>query len=60
MARAATRGLKAAMALKQLWTVSPSIARQLFNATVALVIDYASNIWMHACRQMATASMNRA
>jgi hypothetical protein len=37
IARAATKGLCAALALKRLRMLSPSIARQLFNATVAPV-----------------------
>ena len=49
IANTATKGLKAAMALKRLRMVSPSIARQLFTATVAPVMDYASNVWMHTC-----------
>ena len=59
IARAATKGLAAAMALKRLRMVSPSTARQLFGATVAPVVDYASNIWMHACGSSAMASLNR-
>jgi hypothetical protein len=59
IARAATRGLMAAMALKRLWMVSPSTARQLYGSTVAPVVDYASNIWMHACGSVAMASLNR-
>jgi hypothetical protein len=47
-ARAATRGLRAAMALKRLRGLSPSVTRNLFNATVAPVVDYASSVWMHA------------
>lgn len=42
IANTATRGLQAAMALKRLRLLSPSISRQLFGATVAPVIDYAS------------------
>ena len=42
--KATTKGLLAAMALKRLRLVSPSTARQLFRATVALVVDYASNV----------------
>ena len=42
--KAAIRGLIAAIALKRLQMVSPSTTRQLFGATVALVVDYASNI----------------
>jgi hypothetical protein len=57
--KAATKGLIAVMALKRLRMVSPLTARQLFGATVALVVDYASNIWMHACGGAAIAVMNR-
>jgi hypothetical protein len=35
ISRTATKGLKAAIALKRLKVLSPSTARQLFNATVA-------------------------
>ena len=59
MANAATKGLTAAMALRRLRMVSPSTARQLFGATVAPVMDYASSVWMHACGGKAMASMNR-
>jgi hypothetical protein len=59
IASAATKGLTAAMALKRLRMVSPSTARQLFGSTVAPVVDYASNIWMHACGSAAMASLNR-
>ncbi len=44
IARAATRGLRAAMALQRLSMLSPRTARQLFTSTVAPVIDYASNV----------------
>ena len=47
------------MALKRLQMVSPSTARQLFGATVALIVDYASNIWMHACGVSAITVLNR-
>jgi hypothetical protein len=39
--------------------VSPSTARQLFGSTVAPVVDYASNVWMHACGTVGMASLNR-
>ncbi|KAJ5215239.1 uncharacterized protein N7498_001646 [Penicillium cinerascens] len=48
IARAASKGLEAAMELRRLRGLSPATARQLFTATVAPVVDYASNIWMHA------------
>ena len=60
MAKAATKGLAAAMALKRLRMTTPSTARQLFTATVALIMDYASNIWKHACTQPALTAFNRA
>jgi hypothetical protein len=56
---AATKGLRAAMALKRLRSLSPSTARQLFGATVAPIVDYASNVWTHACRAGDKASLNR-
>ncbi|RKK14010.1 hypothetical protein BFJ67_g17996, partial [Fusarium oxysporum f. sp. cepae] len=42
MAEAATRGLTAAICLRRLRMLSPRTARQLFTATVAPAIDYAS------------------
>lgn len=57
--KATTKGLLAAMALKRLRLLSPSTARQLFGATVAPVVDYASNVWMHACGCKGMALMNR-
>ena len=59
IANAATKGLLAAMALRRLRMISPSAARQLFGTTVAPVVDYASNVWMHACRSKAMSPMNR-
>jgi hypothetical protein len=59
IARAATKGLKAAMALKRLQMISPRTARQLFGATVAPVVDYAAGVWMHACGAKATQYLNR-
>jgi hypothetical protein len=44
VAKAATKGLIAAIALKRLRIVSPLTTRQLFGATVAPVVGYASNI----------------
>ncbi|KAM4067345.1 endonuclease-reverse transcriptase domain-containing protein [Hirsutella rhossiliensis] len=43
IARAAAKGLAAAMCLKRLKMASPRTARQLFVATVAPTMDYASN-----------------
>jgi hypothetical protein len=47
MAKAAARGLRAAMCLRRLKMLTPRTARQLFVATVAPTMDYASNVWSH-------------
>ena len=49
IARATSKGLEASMALKRLKCLSPATARQLFTAMVVPVVDYASNVWRHAC-----------
>jgi hypothetical protein len=59
MAAAAARGLTAAMCLRRLKMLSPKVARQLFVATVAPTVDYASNVWMHACRAREAAWLNK-
>ncbi|KAJ5471428.1 hypothetical protein N7530_008785 [Penicillium desertorum] len=59
IARAASKGLEAAMELRRLRGLSPATARQLFTSTVAPVMDYASNVWMHACKDKATGPINR-
>jgi hypothetical protein len=59
IANAATKGLKAAMALRRLTAVTPATARQLFTATVAPVVDYASNVWAHACNSTAQPAVDR-
>ena len=48
IAYTATNKLNAALALRRLKMLSPPTARQLFGATVAPAMDYASCIWMHA------------
>ena len=60
IADTATKSLNAALALKRLKMLSPSVARQLFSATVAPIMDYASNVWMHACTGPAKAALDRA
>ncbi|EAQ91643.1 hypothetical protein CHGG_03578 [Chaetomium globosum CBS 148.51] len=60
IARTAAKGLAAALALKRLKMLSPRTARQLFVATVAPVMDYAANVWMHACGEKALSWLNRA
>lgn len=59
LANAASKGLKAAMALRRLRLTSPSMARRLFEAKVAPVMDYAANVWMHAGGESGTSTMNR-
>lgn len=59
IARAASRGLEAALELTRFKGLSTSSARQLFNATVAPVVDYASNVWMHACKDKNIGPINR-
>jgi ribonuclease HI len=59
IARAASKGLEAAMELRRLRGLSPATARQLFTSTVALVVDYASSIWMHACKDKAIGPINQ-
>ncbi|KAJ5117317.1 hypothetical protein N7448_010949 [Penicillium atrosanguineum] len=59
IARAASKGLDAAMELRRLRGLSPVTARQLFTSTVAPVVDYASNVWMHAFKNKAIGPINR-
>ncbi|KAJ6168143.1 hypothetical protein N7497_000986 [Penicillium chrysogenum] len=59
IARAASKGLEAAMELRRLRGLTPASARQLFTSTVAPVVDYASNVWMHACKDKAMGPINR-
>ncbi|PNH26387.1 hypothetical protein VD0002_g9480 [Verticillium dahliae] len=60
IASAAAKGLNAAMGLRRLKLLSPRVARQLFMATVAPAMDYASNVWMHARRAKGTGWLNKA
>ncbi|KAM4068008.1 reverse transcriptase [Hirsutella rhossiliensis] len=53
--RATRQGLAAAMCLKRLKMASPRMARQLFVATVAPAMDYASNAVTGGFRTVATA-----
>jgi exonuclease III len=59
IARASSKGLEAALELKRLRGLSPATARQLFTATVAPVVDYASNVWMHAFKDKLKGPINR-
>ena len=59
IARAASKGLEAAMELRRLRGLSPATARQLFTSTVAPVVDYASNVWMHAFKNKNVGPINR-
>jgi NAD(P)-dependent dehydrogenase (short-subunit alcohol dehydrogenase family) len=60
IAKTATKGLTAVLALRRLKMLSPRTARQLFVATVAPVMDYAASVWMHACGGKALSWLNRA
>ncbi|KAJ5215604.1 reverse transcriptase [Penicillium cinerascens] len=46
--KAASKGMKAILALRRLRGLPPSVARQLFIATVASKIDYAASVWCPA------------
>jgi Reverse transcriptase (RNA-dependent DNA polymerase) len=59
IARASSKGLEAALELKRLRGLSPATARQLFTSTVAPVVDYASNVWMHAFKDKLKGPINR-
>ncbi|RFU26440.1 hypothetical protein B7463_g9880, partial [Scytalidium lignicola] len=59
IAHAATKGLKAAMTLRRLRTISPPTARGLFIAMVTPTIDYASSLRMHRCSGNKLAMLNR-
>ena len=59
IARAASEGLEAAVQLKRLRGLSPATARQLFTAMVSPVVDYASNVWRHACIYKAAKMLDR-
>ncbi|EFY94484.2 hypothetical protein MAA_10063 [Metarhizium robertsii ARSEF 23] len=59
IARAASKGLEAALELTRLKGLSTAAARRLFSASVAPVVDYASNTWMHAYRYRNMAPINR-
>lgn len=59
IAEAASKGLEAAMELKRLRGLSARTARQLFAATVTPVVDYASNVWMHAYKDKLVGPINR-
>ncbi|KAM3519015.1 hypothetical protein MY4038_009911 [Beauveria bassiana] len=56
---AASKAMEAAMELKRLRGLSARTARQLFTATVTPVVDYASNVWMHAYKDKLLGPINR-
>ena len=56
----ADKAVKAALALKRLQGLRPSSMRQLFLATVAPVINYASPIWYLAVSDKTLATLERA
>jgi hypothetical protein len=48
VARAATKGLTAVMALRRLQGLPLAIVRRLFEVSIVLVVDHTSSIWMYA------------
>jgi hypothetical protein len=48
VARAATKGLMAVIALRRLQGLPLAIVRRLFEVSIIPVIDYASSIWIYA------------
>jgi hypothetical protein len=58
IARAASKGLRAATELRRLYNLSPATARQLFTLIMAPVVNYASNVWIHAFKNKAIGSIN--
>ena len=59
VARAASKGLEAAMMLRRLRGLSPSIALQLFTSTVVPTVDYASSVGMHVFKDRLLGPINR-
>lgn len=59
IARAASKGLEAAMELRRLRGLPPSTVRQLFTPTVTPAVDYASNVWMHVFKDKLVGPINR-
>ena len=59
IAKAAIKGLETAINLRQLRNLFLSTARHLFIATVVLVMDYASNIWIYRYIDRTMKAINR-
>jgi hypothetical protein len=57
--RASSKGLEAVIELRQLRGLLPLIVQQLFTSTIALVVDYTSNIWIHKAKYKAVQAINR-
>ena len=60
VANTARKGTEAALQLRRLGMLSPQAARQLFTAPVALMMDYACNVWIHACGSKEMALLRKA
>lgn len=58
IAKAAKRGIKAALVLSRLKNLRPEISRLLFTSTVAPVVDYASPIWAPGATQSSLNILN--
>ncbi len=59
IARAASKGLEAAMALRRLRGVSPLDRTTVVHIHSRSVVDYASNVWMHAFKGKLVGPINR-
>ena len=59
IARAGAKGLEAVLELRRLKGLSPAAARQLFTATVAPVVDFASSVCIHECQYKAARPIHR-
>jgi len=58
-ARAAKRGIRAALALKRVKGMTARVARQLFTSTVMPTVDFASPIWSTSLTGRATRMLNQ-
>lgn len=58
-ARAAKRGIRAALALKRIKGMTVGTARQLFTSTVTPTVDYASPIWSTSLTGRVTEMLNQ-
>ena len=58
LAKAAAKGLEAALALKRLRGLTTATMGQIWTAMVPSTVDYASNVWMHAYKDKPARLLN--